>query len=62
MKKDACRTILLYSLIALMAVSLALFGNIGQEKEVSQISPEVAAVYAAVQADLIKLESRDVVY
>jgi len=54
MKKDACRTILLYSLIALMVVSLALFGNTGQEKEVSQVSPEVAAVYADVQSELVE--------
>jgi serpin B len=39
--------------MALMIVSVALFGNTGQEKEVSQVSPEVGAVYAAVQADLV---------
>jgi len=53
MKKNVCWTILLYSLMALMIVSLALFGNTNQEKEVSQVSPEVGAVYAAVQADLV---------
>ena len=53
MKKNVCRTILLYSLMALMIVSLALFGNTGQEKEEPQVNPEVAAVYAAVQSDLV---------
>jgi len=53
MKKNVCRTILLYSLMALMIVSVALFGNTGQEKEEPQVSPEVAAVYAAVQSDLV---------
>jgi len=53
MKKNVCRRILLYLLMALVIVSLALFGNTGQEKEVSQVSPEVAAVYAAVQSDLV---------
>ena len=53
MKKNICRTILLYSLIALMIVSVVLFGNTGQEKEEPQVSPEVTAVYAAVQSDLV---------
>jgi len=53
MKKNVCRTILLYSLMALMIVSVVLFGNTGQEKEEPQVSPEVAAVYAAVQSDLV---------
>ena len=53
MKKNVCRTILLYSLMTLMIVSLVLFGNTGQEKEEPQVSPEVTAVYAAVQSDLV---------
>ena len=53
MKKNVYRTILLYLLMALMIVSLALFGNTNQEKEVSQVSPEVGAVYAAVQSNLV---------
>ena len=53
MKKNVCRTILLYSLTALMIVSAVLFGNTGQEKEEPQVNPEVAAVYAAVQSDLV---------
>jgi serpin B len=53
MKKNVCRTILLYSLMALMIVSVVLLGNTGQEKEEPQVSPEVAAVYAAVQSDLV---------
>ena len=53
MKKNVCRTILLYSLMALMIVGLVLFGNTGQEKEEPQVSPEVTAVYAAVQSDLV---------
>ncbi|MCK4598446.1 serpin family protein, partial [Candidatus Bipolaricaulota bacterium] len=53
MKKNVCRTILFYSLMALMIASVVLFGNTGQEKEEPQVSPEVAAVYAAVQADLV---------
>ncbi len=53
MKKNVCRTILLYSLMALMIVSVVLFGNTGQEKEEPQVSPEVTAVYATVQSDLV---------
>ena len=53
MKKNVCRTILLYSLMTLMIVSLVLFGNTGQEREEPQVSPEVTAVYAAVQSDLV---------
>jgi hypothetical protein len=44
MKENVCRTILLYSLMALMIASLALLGNTDQEKEEPQVSPEVTAV------------------
>jgi len=53
MKRNVYRTILFYSLMALMIASLALFGNTDQEKEEPQVNPEVAAVYAAVQSDLV---------
>ena len=53
MKKNVCRTILLYSSMALIIVSVVLLGNTGQEKEEPQVSPEVAAVYAAVQSNLV---------
>jgi serpin B len=43
----------LYSLMALMIASLALLGNTDQEKEEPQVSPEVTAVYAAVQSNLV---------
>jgi serpin B len=39
--------------MALMIVSVVLLGNTGQEKEEPQVSPEVAAVYAAVQSELV---------
>jgi serpin B len=39
--------------MTLMTVSIVLFGNTGQEKEEPQVSPEVTAVYAAVQFDLV---------
>ena len=53
MKKNVCRTILFYSLMVLMIASVVLFGNTGQEKKEPRVSPEVAAVYTAVQSELL---------
>jgi len=39
--------------MTLMIVSLVLLGNTDQEKEEPQVSPEVMAVYVAVQSDLV---------
>ena len=53
MKKNVCRTILLYSLTVLMAGSLVLLGETGQTNAEPQLGPEAAAVYAAVQSELV---------
>jgi len=39
--------------MTLVIVSLALLGNTDQEKEEPQVNPEVTAVYAAVQSNLV---------
>ncbi|NQT93467.1 MAG: serpin family protein [Lentisphaerae bacterium] len=54
MKKNVCRIILLYSLMALMIVSVVLLGNTSQDTVEPQLGPEVAAVYAAVQSELVE--------
>jgi len=58
MKKNVCRTILLYSLTVLMAGSLVLLGETGQTNAEPQLGPEAAAVYAAVQSELVNSNTR----
>ena len=58
MKKNVCRTILLYSLMVLMIVSVVLLGNTSKDTVELQLGPEAAAVYAAVQLELVEGNTR----
>ena len=54
MKKNVCRAVRLYVLVAMMVGSVALLGNTSQDAPELQVGPEAVAVYAAVQSELVE--------